>query len=56
MYKRQAEHHVTARVLAKEIIQTIKAETQITATAGIGTNLFLAKVAMDIVVKRIPGD
>ncbi|MRN06928.1 LytTR family transcriptional regulator [Lactobacillus sp. 0.1XD8-4] len=50
------EHHVTARVLAKEIIQTIKAETQITATAGIGTNLFLAKVAMDIVAKRIPGD
>ncbi|MBB1080040.1 LytTR family transcriptional regulator [Limosilactobacillus sp. STM2_1] len=50
------EHHVSARVLAKEIIQTIKAETQITATAGIGTNLFLAKVAMDIVAKRIPGD
>ncbi len=50
------EYHVSARSLAKEIIQTIKAETQITATAGIGTNLFLAKVAMDIVAKRIPGD
>ncbi len=50
------EHHTTARALAKEIIQTIKNETRITATAGIGTNLFLAKVAMDIVAKRIPGD
>ncbi len=50
------EYQVSARSLAKEIIQTIKAETQITATAGIGTNLFLAKVAMDIVAKRIPGD
>ena len=50
------EYHVSARSLAKEIIQTIKTETQITATAGIGTNLFLAKVAMDIVAKRIPGD
>src|SRR5699024_5991702 len=50
------KYHVSARSLAKEIIQTIKAETQITATAGIGTNLFLAKVAMDIVAKRIPGD
>lgn len=51
-----AEHHVTARALAKEIIKTIQAETKITATAGIGTNLFLAKVAMDIVAKKIPGD
>lgn len=50
------EYHVTARSLAKEIIQTISAETSITATAGIGTNLYLAKVAMDIVAKRIPGD
>lgn len=33
------KYHVSARSLAKEIIQTIKAETQITATAGIGTNL-----------------
>ena len=50
------KYHVSAHSLAKEIIKTIKAETQITATAGIGTNLFLAKVAMDIVAKRIPGD
>jgi DNA polymerase V len=50
------EYQVTARALAKDIIQTISAETRITATAGIGTNLYLAKVAMDIVAKRIPGD
>ena len=50
------EHHVSAHALAKEIIQTIQLETKITATAGIGTNLYLAKVAMDIVAKRIPAD
>lgn len=51
-----AEHHISAHALAKEIIQVIQAETKITATAGIGTNLYLAKVAMDIVAKRIPAD
>ena len=51
-----ATYQVTARELAKEIIQTIAEETKITATAGIGPNLYLAKVAMDIVAKRIPGD
>lgn len=50
------EHQVSAHWLAKTIIQQIQAETGITATAGIGTNLYLAKVAMDIVAKRIPGD
>lgn len=50
------EHQVSAHSLAKTIIQQIQAETGITATAGIGTNLYLAKVAMDIVAKRIPGD
>ncbi|EEW54701.1 hypothetical protein HMPREF0494_0177 [Limosilactobacillus antri DSM 16041] len=50
------EHQVSAHALAKEIIQTIQLETKITATAGIGTNLYLAKVAMDIVAKRIPAD
>ncbi|WP_251546612.1 Y-family DNA polymerase [Limosilactobacillus caecicola] len=50
------EYHVSAHNLAKTIIQQIQAETGITATAGIGTNLYLAKVAMDIVAKRIPGD
>ena len=50
------EQHVSAHDLAKTIIQQIQAETGITATAGIGNNLYLAKVAMDIVAKRIPGD
>jgi len=50
------QHQITAHVLAKTIIQEIQAETGITATAGIGTNLYLAKVAMDIVAKHIPGD
>ena len=50
------EHQVSAHDLAKTIIQQIQAETKITATAGIGTNLYLAKIAMDIVAKRIPGD
>ena len=41
-----------ARKLILEVLQT----TGITATAGIGTNLFLCKVAMDIVAKHIPAD
>jgi len=49
-------HNISAHALAKNIIQEIQAETGITATAGIGTNLYLAKVAMDIVAKHIPGD
>ena len=49
-------HQVTPHALAKQIIQQIQSETGITATAGIGTNLYLAKVAMDIVAKRIPAD
>ena len=40
----------------KRQIQDILSETGITATAGIGTNLFLCKVAMDIVAKHIPPD
>ena len=42
--------------LAKQIILEILAQTGITSTAGIGTNLYLAKVAMDIVAKHIPAD
>ena len=41
-----------ARMLIREILR----ETGITATAGIGTNLYLCKVAMDIVAKKIPPD
>lgn len=49
-------YRLTARELAGKIIQDIHAETGITATAGIGTNLYLCKVAMDIVAKHIPPD
>ena len=42
--------------LARKIIQDVLETTGITATAGIGTNLYLCKVAMDIVAKHIPAD
>jgi DNA polymerase V len=42
--------------LAMKIILDVLETTGVTATAGIGTNLFLCKVAMDIVAKRIPAD
>ncbi len=42
--------------LAMTIIQDVLKTTGITATAGIGTNLYLAKIAMDIVAKKIPPD
>ena len=46
----------TAHELAQTIIRDVLETTGITATAGIGMNLFLAKVAMDIVAKHIPPD
>lgn len=49
-------YNMTAHELAKKMIQEILQQTGITATAGIGTNLFLAKVAMDIVAKHVPAD
>ncbi|MBR3228786.1 Y-family DNA polymerase [Candidatus Saccharibacteria bacterium] len=45
-------YHLTARELATRIIKDVLKETGITATVGIGTNLYLAKVAMDIVAKH----
>lgn len=47
---------MTPRELAKKIIGTVLAETGITATAGIGTNMYLCKIAMDIVAKKMPAD
>lgn len=47
---------LTPRELAMKIILDILNTTGITATVGIGTNLFLCKVAMDIVAKHIPAD
>ena len=46
----------TPRTLTARIIRGVLAETGITATAGIGTNLYLSKVAMDIVAKHLPAD
>ena len=47
---------VDARSFAKMLMQEVYNETGITATAGVGTNLYLCKVAMDIMAKRIPPD
>lgn len=49
-------YRLSARELAGKIIQDIYSSTGITAAAGIGTNLYLCKVAMDIVAKHIPPD
>ena len=47
---------MTAHEFAMMLIREVLKETHITATAGIGTNLYLAKVAMDIVAKHMPAD
>lgn len=47
---------MTPRQLAVTMIRDVLSSTGITATAGIGTNLYLCKVAMDIVAKHIPAD
>lgn len=47
---------MTAHAFARMMIQDVLRTTKITATAGIGTNLYLAKIAMDIVAKHIPPD
>ena len=47
---------MTPREFAKMIILDIFQTTGITATAGVGTNLYLCKVAMDIVAKHIRAD
>ncbi len=49
-------YKMTARELASKIIQNVLEETGITAAAGIGTNLYLCKVAMDIVAKHVEPD
>ena len=47
---------MTAHQLAITIIRDVLQTTGITATAGIGTNMYLAKIAMDIVAKHMPAD
>ena len=49
-------YHLTAHELAMTMIREVLYTTGITATAGIGTNMYLAKVAMDIVAKHVPAD
>ena len=49
-------YHLDAHGLAMKLVRAVLNETGITATAGIGTNLYLAKVAMDIVAKHMPAD
>lgn len=49
-------YKLTARELAMKMILDVLETTGITATAGIGTNLYLCKVAMDIWAKHIPPD
>ena len=49
-------YHMSAHELAMTMVREVLYNTGITATAGIGTNLYLAKLAMDIVAKHIPAD
>ena len=49
-------YHLTPRELVTKIIHDVYKTTGITATAGIGTNPYLAKVAMDIVAKHTDAD
>ncbi len=49
-------YKMTAHQLAAKIIHDVLSRTGITATAGIGTNMYLCKIAMDIVAKHIPAD
>lgn len=49
-------YKMTAHDLAMKLVREVLKETGITATAGIGTNLYLAKIAMDIVAKHMPPD
>ncbi len=48
---RQTPHELTI-----QLVQAVLAKTGITATAGIGTNMYLSKIAMDIVAKKMPPD
>ena len=49
-------YKLTAHELVVRVIHDVLSETGITATAGIAPNLYLAKIAMDIVAKHIPAD
>lgn len=58
LYRQEAERQGVepAHLMAMEIVRDVLKETGITATVGIGTNMYLAKVCMDIVAKKMPPD
>lgn len=47
---------LSGREIAAKVVREILAETGITATAGVGTNMYLCKIAMDIVAKKMTSD
>lgn len=49
-------YKMSAHDLALKMIRDVLQETGVTATAGIGTNMYLCKIAMDIVAKKMPAD
>ena len=49
-------YEMTSYEITVNIIHNIYEKTRITATAGIGTNLYLAKIAMDIMAKHVQAD
>ena len=49
-------YHLDAHGFAMKLVREVLRETGITATCGIGTNLYLAKIAMDIMAKKMPAD
>lgn len=49
-------YQMSAHDLALRMIRDVLQETNVTATAGIGTNMYLCKIAMDVMAKRIPPD
>ena len=49
-------YHLTAKEMAQKLMDAVMEETGITATAGIGTNLYLCKIAMDIGAKHVKPD
>ena len=51
-----ATYKISPCDLATMLVRDVLSATGITATAGIGTNMYLCKVAMDIVAKRMPAD
>lgn len=49
-------YQMDAKKLVSNVIQTVLKETGITAAAGVGTNMYLAKIAMDIMAKHVQPD